>query len=176
MKKYLQSTKSHICHQAGMTLVELMVSMIILGLITSAGLPAMKDFFDRKNIDAIAPFFERTIKLARVEASHRNVDVRVRPSSGNDDWSQGWFIEYTDPTDSTVKIIIKRFDAIQSGITFSSPTFDDTTAGQLTISPTGQSTGGAFELYVAPCVAGDGYELNLLLSGTIKQGLITCTL
>lgn len=172
MKKYL--LKSNCDRQRGMTLVELMIAMIILGIIASAGIPAMSDFFTRKNIEAIAPFFERSIKLARVEASQRRVNVRVRPTSTTKDWSQGWYLEYTDPSDNSVNLI-KRFDAIEGGITFTSDDFDD--SSQLIISPTGQANAsGVFELYVPECVVGQGYELTMLLSGFIKKGLITCTI
>lgn len=169
MKLYLNRTK--IRQQSGMTLVELMITMIILAMIASAGIPAMTDFFTRKSVESISPFFERTIRLARVEASQRSVDVRIRPTSTTKDWSQGWYIEFTDPSDNNIKVI-KQFDAIQSGITFTSD-FDDSDV--LTIKPTGQAdVGGEFLLFTPPCVDGNGFSLDLLLSGIIKKGLITC--
>jgi type IV fimbrial biogenesis protein FimT len=171
MKKYLLI--AHSSRQSGMTFIELIITMSIFAIITSIALPSMTDFFSRKSIEAIGPFFERTIKLARVEASQRSVDVRVRPTSGTDDWSQGWYIEFTDASDGNKIKIIKTFDALEGTITFTSNTFDDTT--QLTISPTGQTnTTGRFDLYHAPCVAGEGFEFNLFLSGIMNKGLITC--
>lgn len=171
MKAY--TSNSNIRRQRGMTLIELMIATVILAIIVSAGLPAMKDFFNRKNIEAIAPFFERTIKLARVEASQRGVNVRVIPSSLTKDWSQGWYMEYTDPADSTKVIVLRQFDAIQDGITFTSDKFDNTTT--LTFAPTGQAVlSGAFKVFSPPCVNNTGFDLNLLLSGIIKKSLITC--
>ena len=156
-----------------MTLIELMVVTVVLTMIASLGLPAIKSFFDRKNIEAIAPLFERSIKLARVEASQRSVDIRIKTNSNTKDWSQGWYMEYTDPADNTNSIVLRRFDAIQDGITFTSDTFDNNTI--LTFAPTGQaSLSGAFEVFAPPCVDGQGFELDLLLSGIIKKSFITC--
>lgn len=172
MKKTLSTPRIH--RQSGMTFIELMVTVSVFAIIASVALPSMTEFFSRNSIDAIGPFFERTIKLARVEASQRSVDVRIRPTSTTKDWSQGWFLEFSDPDDNNTVKVIKVFDAIDSRLTFTSNTFNDTT--QLTISPTGQTnTTGRFDLYAAPCVVGEGFEFNLFLSGIMNKGLITCS-
>lgn len=152
--------------QKGLTLIELMITAIILAIIAGVGVPAMLDFFNRHSAANVVPLFDRTVKLARVEASQRSVNVFIKPTSNSDDWSQGWFIE--DAND-----VIRRFDALPGSPVFTSDTFDGST--DITIDPTGQAlTTGDFDLYYAGCKGNNKYKLSLLISGLVQKERVAC--
>lgn len=154
-----------------MTIIELMITMVILGIITSVALPAMRDIMTHKNTETIGPLFERSVKLARVEAIQRSVNVRIKPTSNTSDWSQGWFIEFTDSANNTQ--LIKRFDALPGNVVFTSDTFNAGT--DLVIEATGQIvTPGNFTLFYPGCIGDDVYGFQLLLSGSVLKGVTAC--
>jgi type IV fimbrial biogenesis protein FimU len=157
--------------QKGLTLIELMVTTIILGILASAAVPAMKALFERKHVPAIGDFFVKSIKLARIEAIQRGLPVRVMPTSGNGNWSLGWNIQYT-LDDGSIKII-RTFPALSGGAYFFSADFD--ADDDLIILPTGQvETVGEFDLYYPGCVGEKRHNFNLLLSGLMKRRVATC--
>lgn len=169
MKKH--QIKPKFRDQAGMTLIELMVATVILSIIVSVALPSMRDIFSRKSAESISTLFERSIKLARAEATQRSVNVAVKPTSNTNSWSQGWRIEYTDATGNPQ--LIKLFDALPNSPVFTSDTFNKDT--DLIILPTGQvQTPGNFDLYYPGCTGNERYGFQLLLSGIISKGISAC--
>ena len=65
--------------QTGLTLIELMVSTIILALLMAVALPSMKSMLDRGNFKPIGRSFEKAVKYARSEAINRSQTVRISP-------------------------------------------------------------------------------------------------
>ncbi len=154
-----------------MTLIELMASMVVLSILVTVAVPAMKSLFERKNIDEVGKFFERSIKLARTEAINRSAVVRIQPTSGSRDWSQGWFIEYTKADGSAE--VIRTFPALSGNPTFDSPTFDGTTVFE--ILPNGQArTLGSFNLFSPSTCTIGSTTYQVLLSGILQKGLAAC--
>ena len=169
MKNY--QSKSSLNHQTGMALIELMIATVILAIITSVAMPSMRDMFTRKSVQSITTIFERSIKLARVEATQRSINITVKPTSNTNDWAQGWRIEYTD-TDGNLQII-KQFDALSNGAIFTSNTFNAGT--DLVILPTGQAqTIGTFQLFYPQCTGNGLVNFTLLLSGIVRKGVAAC--
>ncbi len=159
-----------------MTLIELMVSMVILTIMMSMAVPAMKGLFERNNVSAVGTFFERTIKLARTEALNRSAVVRIQPTSASRDWSKGWYLEYTKLDDdgiTTTNEVIRTFPALSGNLPFDSPTFNGSTLFE--ILPNGQvRTLGTFNLFApSNCVTG-ATTYQVLLSGALIKGAATC--
>ena len=159
--------------QTGLTLIELMVSTIILAIMVSAAAPSMKSFFDRGNISVVGPIFEKTIKLARSEAIQRSQTVRISPISVSSNWANGWRIDLvTGPNPADVSLI-RTFEALPGDTVFTSDDFDGNTA--LDILPSGQAVNlGDFELSQSGCVGGEKYIYSLLLSGILDRSVIPC--
>ncbi len=159
-----------------MTLIELMASIMILGIMVSVAVPTMKGLFERKNIISVGKFFERSVKLARTEAINRSAVVRIQPTSASSDWSKGWHLEYTSLNDdgiNTTVEVIRTFPALSGNPTFNSTAFDGTTVFE--ILPNGQArTLGTFVLsYPNNCSVGV-ITYTVLLSGILQKRVATC--
>jgi len=167
---------SNVKRQKGMTLIELMVSMVVLAIMVTVAVPTMKGLFERKSIIEVGKFFDRSIKLARSEAINRNAVVRVQPTSASSNWSQGWHLEYTIVDDdgvTTTNEVIRTFPALAGDPSFSSAIFDGTTVFE--ILPNGQArTLGTFVLsYPDNCSVGV-ITYTVLLSGILQKRVAAC--
>lgn len=153
--------------QNGFTLVELMATTVILALVVSVVVPSLTSMFEKKNIPEIAKLFERSIKLARTEAINKNSTVDIIPNSGNTDWSQGWYIQYTNSEGKAE--LIRNFEAVPGNPTFTSDLVDR--AIRLQILSTGQAfVTGKFKLFSPDnCTVADSYNFELLSSGMLKK-------
>jgi len=158
-------------HQSGMTLIELMITTIILAILATTAVPVMKSLFERKSVFAIGDMFVKSIKLARLEAIQRGKTVRVKTVSGTGDWAQGWFIEFTD--DGGNIQTIRTFPPLPSLPNFTSGQFN--AGSDLTILPTGQVLSvGSFDLYYSNCAGNQRLGYNILLSGLLQKGVSAC--
>lgn len=89
--------------QSGFTLVELMVTLAVAGILMSVAIPNYQTFILNSRISAQANDFMAAIGMARSEAIKRATRVSIckKASNFNDrcttsgDWAQGWII-FTD--------------------------------------------------------------------------------
>ena len=85
----------------GLTLLELLIVLSIMGIIASVATPSFARWLQTIRIETVVATVERSIKLGRSEAVLRNQNVRICPSadsiacSATNDWSIGWII-YAD--------------------------------------------------------------------------------
>jgi prepilin-type N-terminal cleavage/methylation domain-containing protein len=163
--------------QTGFTLIELMITTIILVVMVGAAVPSMKWLFDRKNIDSLKSTFEKSLIHARNEAVQRGQPVRITPkvvtADGDaSDWSQGWDVNIvTDVTANTLQLL-RTYDGYDGDIVFTSATFDSSTP--LIIQPTGQANTGNFTINQKDCSGGNRYIYTVLASGLLDRSLVTC--
>jgi prepilin-type N-terminal cleavage/methylation domain-containing protein len=170
MKKYNQAN-TRLSRQKGMTLIELTATTVILVAIASAAVPSMRGLFERKNVPAIAEFFSKSVKLARVEAIQRSVTVRVIPLSGTGDWAEGWNIVFTDIAGNDN--IIRTFPALSGNPIFTSESYD--ADNDLSILPTGQVlTPGTLIVRQTGCSGDEALSINILLSGLVQKQVSAC--
>lgn len=84
--------------QGGYTLAELMVSLSVLGILSSVAIPGMRDVMQNNRRVATTNDFVYTMQVARSEAIARNQRVTVCASrngftcAGEDFWSEGWIM------------------------------------------------------------------------------------
>jgi len=81
---YHQKHRDH-----GFTLVELMVTVVILGILGGIGLPAYNSFIASQRVKTASFDVVSAIVLARSEALKRNTIITVAPTSGTN-WASGW--------------------------------------------------------------------------------------
>lgn len=79
-------------HKAkGFTLIELMITLAILGIVLGLAAPAMGDFVVRQRVSSQANELMLALAYARSEAVTRGVDIAVLPAiNSGTGWSNGW--------------------------------------------------------------------------------------
>ena len=60
----------------GLTLIEVCASLAVVGVLTTAGLPSMKQMFERKTLQGLAAELAADLQLARGDAVARQAGVR----------------------------------------------------------------------------------------------------
>ncbi|GAA5317385.1 MAG: hypothetical protein AseanaTS_25900 [Candidatus Pelagadaptatus aseana] len=80
--------------QRGFTLIELMVTVVVLAILVTVALPGFNTMIDNQRIQSTQRTMLSAINLARSEATHRNQTVTIA-SAGGADWEDGISI-YTD--------------------------------------------------------------------------------
>ncbi len=165
---------SSLHHQNGFTLIELMVTTIILVILLSVGVPGLRSLLTTHNIQSVSPFFTKSIQLARTEAIQRGAIVQVRPVSGNTDWSQGWLIEFAD-TPATFQTI-RTFEALPGSPTFTSTLLNGADAtNTLVILPSGHTPiTGTFQMFYDDCVGNNVINYTIFISGVLKREVAGC--
>lgn len=158
--------------ESGLTVVELVTAVTILGLSLAIAIPLMENTLGRKNIDAVGRIFEQSINYARTEAAKLGQIVEVKPSSNTRDWSEGWRLEATNASGSPQ--LIREFEALTGDIIFDSPDFNG--ASPIEILPNGQvQQVGTLYLYYADCETGNGLvTYSLFVSGMLRKQLSPC--
>lgn len=86
------------CAQAGFNIVELMVTVAILGVLASLAGPNFSESIKRYRVNALRDDLVSSIQFARSEAIRRGARVSVARTTGcawvvvpgDDDWSCGW--------------------------------------------------------------------------------------
>lgn len=88
--------------ESGLTLIELLITIVVLSVLLALGLPGLQDFVRNNRVTAQANDLVVAIQLARSEAVKRGTRgvicakaVNKEECSGSDDWSNGWIV-YTD--------------------------------------------------------------------------------
>lgn len=76
----------------GFSLVELMVTIAVAGILATAAAPALTDFIDRRRVTGAADAVREQLQLARSEAIKQSNDVRVNTATGA---SGSWCIGFT---------------------------------------------------------------------------------
>lgn len=108
----------------GFTLLELLVTVAILGLLLGIGTPIVASIGDGMRLAAITSTFLSQLHLARSEAIKRNAPVslcksrdgaRCAPGGG---WEQGWIVFHDADNDSLrapQEIVLQRHEALPAG-------------------------------------------------------------
>lgn len=94
------SAMTHRQKQAGFTIVELLITVTILGILLATGIPAMSTWMANARIRATAESIANGMQLARSEAIRRNVNIEFRLTDAQGSWtvSSGSGCSFTTPT------------------------------------------------------------------------------
>jgi type IV fimbrial biogenesis protein FimT len=77
----------------GFTLIELMITLVILGVILGLAAPAMGDFVVRQRVSSQASELMLALAYARSEAVTQGVDIAVLPATNaGTGWTSGWCV------------------------------------------------------------------------------------
>jgi len=83
---------------AGFSLIELLVSLVVLGMLAAVGVPSFSQMLERQRIEALMQRLETDLAAARNTAMTRRVPVVVCPRDAHGecqpdlDWRHGWML------------------------------------------------------------------------------------
>lgn len=110
-------------HIKGFTLIEMMVTIAIIGILASIGMPAYKNTITSMRMSAEINALSNSLNFARTEAMKRGSTTSVCPvSSGacttSTDWSGGWstFLNSTS-TELSIAPSLSNGDTLTSTLT-----------------------------------------------------------
>jgi type IV fimbrial biogenesis protein FimT len=169
--------------QAGFSLVELMVVVMIVGVLGVLGGPIMTDTIKNNRVRAEADRILTTLNLTRSEAVKRNLPVSVcRSSNGTSctgNWSDGWIVFTNSDGDNTVDVgvdqVIRVYEGLNTGYTLGGTLTADT----VTYFSDGSFAGGAGTINICSPDADPsrGWKLMLNTVGRprVEHGTTTCS-
>ena len=78
---------------AGFTLVELVVTISIVGVLAALAAPAFRELIAGQRVQAAASDLYTGLVRARSEALKQNVDVTISSTAGSTNWASGWKVK-----------------------------------------------------------------------------------
>lgn len=106
--------------QAGFTLIELMIALVMVGIITAIAIPSFDNAVANNRVSSTANNVVGALNLARVEAAQRGTNVTISSVSGGGNWgSQGYRIWLDADADGNYDAgeELRVFDAAQGALT-----------------------------------------------------------
>ena len=103
----------------GFTLIELMMTMVVVGILVTLAAPSFNDFVLKSRVNSATTELQMSLLLARSEAAKRNSGVTITPVN-TAAWTQGWSVTYVDGGGTTRTL--KTVDAYSGAMTVTGPT------------------------------------------------------
>ncbi len=164
------------CKQVGFTLVELMVSVVVLVIILAMAGPSMAEFTANNHLAASKSAFAAAVALARTEAARRGQTVIIQAIAGGaagNEFKAGWELYVDVDGNGTVgggDTLVRGFEAPSDKVKLSG-------TSPLAFQATGYLVGGATLNYTACRVSGStaGFQISVTPSGIADvKGVSSC--
>jgi type IV fimbrial biogenesis protein FimT len=139
---------------SGFTLIELMVTIGIAGILMSIALPGFKSVVADNKLTSNINQLVSALNLARSEAVKRNLDVSIKKTG--EEWEEGWTVFTdvdSDGTKGTGDILLRSYGAVPSNFTLRSTEED-----YISYKATGQLSTAANVVFVF-CDNSDGNNI-----------------
>lgn len=148
----------------GFTLLELMVTLTIVGIVAAIAVPSMSTMVNNSRAERITELFELDLQFARSHAISRGDTVRI--SARNGDIANGWQIVAEGSGDT-----LRQRGALDDGVTI-------TSAGGLDLvafTATGQTEAtDTITVRTSGCTGNEDKQFSLLISGQIAVTELAC--
>ena len=110
--------------QAGFTLYELLITVLVIGVILSFAVPNMQDFTRNSRMTSTANDLHAAFHMARSESSRAKSNITICPSTDGADcggtWEDGYIVFVDDDGDLAVDdgtdSVLRSHDAIAEGV------------------------------------------------------------
>ncbi len=112
-------------HSKGLTLIELMVTLVVLAILVGVAAPGMIDLVRSNRLTSQTNLFATALAIARSESIKRNVNVVICKRDGTScdnskNWEDGWVIFADSDADQQLdggEETIRLFEGLSSGYT-----------------------------------------------------------
>lgn len=155
-------------HARGFSLVELMVTIAVLTILISVGVPMYGQFTQGSAVSTGTSELVGSLNLARSEAVARRASVRIEQLGGTaGDWSDGWQI-VLDADDSLIRVV----QGVDKGVVGITETSDAT---ELVFDREGRVSANAeFNVCVESSTTADGRVITLSRFGRVELEVQPC--
>ena len=163
----------HNDRQTGFSLLELMATVAIGGILLAVGLPSFVNLIKSNRLTTQTNSVLTALHLARNEAINRGHNIRVLTISGDEDWAAGWQVRLDVDNDGVTDAedtVLRSFDAIEEAtlvgdvdnVTYQSSGFITTTSAS------------TIKLTAYECTGEDIRVINVKLSGLVSSTRQIC--
>jgi type IV fimbrial biogenesis protein FimT len=158
----------------GLTLVEMLIVLVILGIMTTLAVPPFSELLGRHRLAASVNDLHAAILLARSEAVKRGIVVALRPVQGN--WANGWTVATDPDADGRLdagEVVLLQHEALATTTRVTA----DTTPGYIAFGLDGESrrnNGGFLAATLTLCEGGKTSSLILARGGRVRLAKGTC--
>ena len=168
--------------QRGLTLFELLIGVVVLAILLSAGVPSFQSTVANNRLTAQANDLVTALNLARSEAVKRGQPVSVCASSdqatcsGATAWTAGW-IAFTDVSGSAGAVNTPGDTVLQAWQALSGPAALSSTVAYVQYQPTGRSvapTAVSFTLKKPGCSGPYSRNITVAVSGRVDSKKENC--
>ncbi len=153
-------------YQSGISLLETMAVLTILGILTAVAMPSFRDLVKNNRIASQANNLIASLHYARGETVTRGVSVRVEPVVAGTDWTRGWQVRIDGNSDATFDdaedVVIRNYEGLQ-GSTLT------TTAAFVTFNPAGDAAAvNTLTLRATECTGEHQRIIDVKMSGLVS--------
>lgn len=166
----------------GVTLIELMTALAVLGILIAITVPSFRGYTQRSRVDGAAGDLVTALNLARSEAlrsasnavacASANPGAATPACSGSTNWSTGWIVFVDTNRDGGVTAgerVAQTWPAVHGQVTLTG------TAGNATWNTMGMATAVAgFEVASTGCAVDRRSDVDVSLSGAIRSERVAC--
>lgn len=164
---------------AGFTLVELMIGLVIAAILLTVAVPAFTTFIQNNRVTSQANELVTALNLARSEAVGRGSSISVCPSSdgatctGGTDWAIGWIVVRDSANSGAVSITgtpLRIWGSLAGGSTLSGPAF----VRFLSTGGAGAGTAPSFSLSIPDCTGDLARAVQINAAGRVQATPASC--
>ena len=145
--------------QSGFTLYELLITVPVIGVIITIGVPNMREFTANSRVTAAANDLLSAFLLARTEAARSKENVTICASANgtscaSTSFDDGWIVFIDIDGDGAVDggdgdAVVRQFPAVNAAIDITSRDINGNGADDFTFAPSGMGMGNAGALSTA---------------------------
>jgi type IV fimbrial biogenesis protein FimT len=183
--------------EKGFTLVELLITIVVISVLLATGVPAFQDFIKNNRLTAQTNGFVSAIQLARSEAVKRGTNTIVCASSNGtscsdnkNDWVKGWIVfsdlnQNNDPDtgvgaplcEDTEDCLMRTGNGLSNNTTISVTAANTIAEHTLRFLPTGLASNAGIvtvTLEAADCHVNQKRNIQITLQGHTIVSNATC--
>jgi len=160
-------------NQQGFTLIELMITVILVGIVAAIALPSFNSSIARGQVSSTANRIVGALNYARAEATKRGTEVTIALTTANatNSWADGYQVWLDADGDSTVngtEVALRSFESINPSLALTG------SAAALRFDGRGFAS-GAHTLNLCTAEAGaEDRQISVALSGRVEITDFTC--